>query len=692
MATDEEYLDNLLKSLAETEQQPRTMDSVLKEMGKEPDLSEDNFPVSSEDLADMLDQIDSNRMKAEKEAAERENLEIEDLEKEEAPMDASVLNENNFNAEMMPEIPLDEGQEDWKADIDDLLSQMEATIGKHEETGETDLPVEELEVTDETEASVEELEVTDETEASVEEPEVTDETETPVEEPEATDEIETPVKELEVTDEIEAPVEAPEVTDEIEAPVEAPEVTDEIETPVEAHEVMAETEMPLENYEDVDNLEETDKVEIPAENLEDADVTELIDSMENTDDDLAEINGLLKKADMNESVEDDMLALLESVKENQFESDTDAGQDSFGNFSESNQNFDEDVTAHQKSSKKKKDKAAKKKLFGKKQKEKIPNDIAGEYDESEIQIEPEKKPGFFSKILTLLTQEEDEPEDLLDENAEIMKELDEEDQQKAQDDSKKKAKKEKKKKGKKGEEAAEGEAGEGEDAGDNKKGKKEKKKKEKKEKKEKIPKEKSTEKPIKVLSKKNLLLLVALCATLVASIVALSTFLPDYSDKQTARTAFYHGDYETVYELLYNKHLSDSDTLIFNRVKTVLQLERKLDSYENNLKLGRELEALDALLQGVNCYATLTGVDEYGVREEVDALYAKICSTLLNDYQISAEDAAVINALDSITYTQKLNSVIYGTEFLMPGEEAVPEEPLPPQDVLPEEEEIISYE
>ena len=82
------------------------------------------------------------------------------------------------------------------------------------------------------------------------------------------------------------------------------------------------------------------------------------------------------------------------------------------------------------------------------------------------------------------------------------------------------------------------------------------------------------------------------------------------------------------------------------------------------------------------------------MRNEVDAIYQQICNILENKYGITYEEALEINTYDNETYTRRLNSIVNGTEFVMPGEEVEAEEieeELPPQDVLPEEEEIIIY-
>lgn len=318
-------------------------------------------------------------------------------------------------------------------------------------------------------------------------------------------------------------------------------------------------------------------------------------------------------------------------------------------------------------------------------------------ENSEEGQEPkEKKQGFFSRLINALTQEEEDVENISEENKEILNELEEED---------KKNGKKKEKKGKKGGKKKKGKGTEAEDDGDEAAedaeadGKKKKSKKEKKSKEKKPKEDKPKEKTVKVLSKRNLLVLIAFCATIVGSIILLSFFLPEYADKKSARNAYNAGDYEAVYTLLYDRNLNSSDLLIFNRAATIRKMERRVESYENNLTMGRELEALDSLLKGVACYQTLTEADEFGVRQEVDVLYQQICSILDGNYGITVEEAMEINTYDSETYTRRLYSVVYGTSFTRPGEESAQGEelqeetndPSQPQDVLADEEEIISY-
>ena len=434
----------------------------------------------------------------------------------------------------------------------------------------------------------------------------------------------------------------------------------------------------LEN--DQDNI--TDK-QSEINELEGLDVTDIIDHMDGTDEDLNEINDLLKKTDLNEAIDtstseeifshgdvssdDDMLELLNSMNE------------------EPTASGEEEITS-------KKKKKAFSLPFGKKKESKQKTDASEENSANSEEDGKEKKKGFWHRLMEELTREEEEPEnqESVDENEEILKELEAEDQIK----EKKKNKKEKKKKDKKGKKSKNASADEeNEDASGEAESKK-KKKKPKREKKEKAkgPKEKSP----KILSKKMLFSMIAFCATIIAAIVLLSIFLPDYADKKNARTAFYTGDYSKVYELLYDKNLNQSDQLIFERANVVLKLQRRLDSYELNKKIGQEAEALDALLQGTLKYEEILSDATYGAEEELQVLYRKILDHLEQDYGIGEEEARTINSYDSETYSRKIYSVVNGEDFSdleqEAGEEGKTADNDKLQDVLPEEEDLIQEE
>ena len=431
----------------------------------------------------------------------------------------------------------------------------------------------------------------------------------------------------------------------------------------------------------------------------DEDLSALLAGMDH-DEDLSEINDLLEGAEQGVSPDDDILAMLEGAE--------DGGDSSFDFFendeaakeAESIRELTpEEIAARDGGEKPKKEKKKRKKFFGKKKKGGDEEAVAEEPgDELEALLaetaeqEPapeetkEKKPGVFARLMDFLL-ESDEDEDpvaaevladnagetgtVTDENKEILEELKEEDKK-----GKKKKKKDKKK-GKKGKEG-EGEEAEGEE--DEKKAKK-KKKKEKKKKEEEVD---LFAPPEKKLSKKKVMTVFVFCGTIAACIVLLASFLPDYTEKKKAQVAYDHQDYAEVYDLLYGKKLNEQDEVLFQRSNLVLQMNRKLTSYENYGNLDMRLESLNALITGVARYQEiLPEAEAYNVVGEVSDIYAQILERLSADFGVSEQDALdIIASEDDVTYSQRLEAIISGAVY---GEDV----PAGRQDVLPEEEEII---
>lgn len=443
-------------------------------------------------------------------------------------------------------------------------------------------------------------------------------------------------------------------------------------------------------------LEETGEVE------GDDDLSALLAGMEH-DEDLSEINDLLEESDQGVSADDDMLAMLEGADDDSsfdlFESD-EAAREAEGIRELS----PEEVAAREGGEQGKKEKKKRKKLFGRKKKggeeEETSAEGAEAGDELEALLEEvsvnketetpkkEKQPGFFAKLLDFLLESEEDEDPvaaevlagndgetgmITDENKELLKELSDED---------KKGKKKKKKKDKKGKKGKDGEE-------DDKKAKKEKKPKKVKQKKEK-PKKKEEEvdllPPSKPLSKKKVITVFLFCATIAAGIIVFATVLPDTMQKKDAHTAYDQGNYAEVYDLLYGKELDEQDEALFQGSNLVLQMQRKLSSYDNYVNLDMRPEALNALITGVARYQRiLPEAENYNVVVEVNDIYAQILDRL-SAFGLSEQDALDLLALDDdVIYTQRLNAIINGESY---GEEEENAEP-GVQDMLPEEEEIM---
>lgn len=386
-----------------------------------------------------------------------------------------------------------------------------------------------------------------------------------------------------------------------------------------------------------------------------SDILEIMDE----DPDLAEINDMLKKVDKNEPVQDDddVMGLLNQMADDESKEAEPVTQFIPESVPEP-EKVNADATASQEEAstgkKKKGIKKAKKKApkESKKSKESSTEDTA-------VEESKEKKPGVLSKVFHLLTDEwEPEPtEEELAQAAEEAKAAKEEADAKKAEDKKAKAEEKKAK-------AAEKEAA--------KKAKAEEaaaKKKEKQDAKEaKLAEKRAKEeaeapKNQKRLSPKKIAVVTVFAASVLAGILLFSNYASFQDSIAKARRAYYAGDYKSVYIETYGEKLDESDSIIEAKSKVILTMQRKLDSYQNHMKLGQNVEALNALITGLQTYDTINQeAESYGVLAEVDSIKDEILAILESNYGLNEEEAkALLQDDDKVSYTLALDRIANGT-------------------------------
>lgn len=288
----------------------------------------------------------------------------------------------------------------------------------------------------------------------------------------------------------------------------------------------------------------------------------------------------------------------------------------------------------------------------------------------------EKKQGFWGKLLSALTQEEEpeeEPADLVsDENGEILKELDKE----------KKQAKGKKKKSKDKKAAGADEDEELEEADDSKK----KKKKEKKPKKEKPPVPVEDLLPGKKLSLRKVLPIMLVVLAFGLAYVLVSHLYIDYVNKRSAEKAYYAGDYMECYSLLFGQDRNDNQEMMYHKAELVLQMERMKGNYRRLVMEGKELEALDYLVQCIcRRESFYQQGQEWNSMDVVEETFTGMNALLTANYGLTEERAVEIAALKSdVDYTLALMEVL---EALNSEAQDEQEPAVSYEDLLPEEEE-----
>lgn len=404
--------------------------------------------------------------------------------------------------------------------------------------------------------------------------------------------------------------------------------------------------------------------------------------MGGNDDELDEISTLLKDAE-NKQKNDELL------KNNGFDDDF-GGNDLLNEL----MNSDKSVSVKKVADTKEEQKSVKEK----KKKEKKPK------KEKEPKAAKEGE-SFWKKLLSVFFEEDEEVDDNKvkiadgaefismvpgDENSDILAEMLNEDKQKG----KKSKKKDKKKPDKNKKEKEVNEDGEEvidpkEQAKEAKlKAKAEKKAAKKKAKEEKAEADRAFLKAQPSISTKRAMSAFMFAISLLVIIVVIYSLVPTAVEKTNARKAFYNKDYYKAYELLQGKELNDSDSILLDKVTCILKIQRKLDSYHNYVKMDKQLEALNLLMEAVAEYEEIhTHAKALSIDDEMDAIYDEILLILNGRYGISEEMAKEINAcISDAEYTVRLYYIIEGKEFDSVEEE---EGNKPMEDILPEEEDFL---
>ena len=627
---EESYLDNLLKNVMEPHPvQPRGREQAEELVQEEPEVKLDELLVSVEpeleaeiQPEEMLENVESVNQEVQPEESE---LKLEELELE--PVEA-VMEEPVTVEEVLEPIISEEPE----VNLEELLASVEPGLEvetQPEEMLENVESVNQEIQPEESELQLEELElepVEAEVEGSIMEELTMEEPKIDVPELENAD---FSLDELDIDGLMSDTLEVSKVSS-ADGSIDLATLDEMLET--ESTEV---TDIPLEGLKldesDEDLLKDMQLFEEGAPKSDslrdDDDFSDVLSLLGDDDSDLAEINDLLKKSDKKEAVQDDMMDLLSQMaddEEKQFEE----------TMQETNK-LEADIPIAEMEEPLVEGKRGKKKKATKKQK-------------LDTEGQPiEKRPGVFAKLFNALTEEfEPEPTE---------EELAKEAEEKAAAKQEAKTKKEEEKKAKAEENKAKAE--------ENAQKKKEKQEAKAAKKAEKLAKEEAERpKNQKRISPKKMILVSIFAVSVLAVVLLFANFISEEGSLQRARKAYYVGNYQTVYLELYGSELEESDALVQARSKVILKMQRKYDSYVNHMKMGQDVKALNALIEGIRTYDIVNPeAEQYGVMTEVDEIKNNILKVLDATYGIDEATAReLLQNEDEISYTKTLNHIITG--------------------------------
>ena len=127
------------------------------------------------------------------------------------------------------------------------------------------------------------------------------------------------------------------------------------------------------------------------------------------------------------------------------------------------------------------------------------------------------------------------------------------------------------------------------------------------------------------------------------------------SSKKQAMKYFEMGKYEQAYQEVLGTKVKEKDPDTYNKIRTVMQVQRALDSYQNYDAMNYYPDALNALIHGLQRYdANLETAKQLEIEDEVDGCKEQIVSLLQSEYGVSESQARELLSLDKAEYTSKV--------------------------------------
>lgn len=147
---------------------------------------------------------------------------------------------------------------------------------------------------------------------------------------------------------------------------------------------------------------------------------------------------------------------------------------------------------------------------------------------------------------------------------------------------------------------------------------------------------------------KLLIVFISTFIILVSGFVILGTNAYSYSlNLKNAKTNFDRQRYTEAYNEIYGLDIRKQDQAIYDKIMTVMYVNKQVNSYNNYMDMDKYPEALDSLLKGLERYDKyLEKANELGIKKDLDSIKLTIIEELNKKYQLTEKEAQELNALE----------------------------------------------
>lgn len=160
------------------------------------------------------------------------------------------------------------------------------------------------------------------------------------------------------------------------------------------------------------------------------------------------------------------------------------------------------------------------------------------------------------------------------------------------------------------------------------------------------------------LNKVGVSIVVILAAMFLAAEISGTKIFSYRSTIKEATSFFDAGRYTDAYQEILGTDMKKNDQETYDKIVTVMKVQRALNSYENYDNMKYYPDALNALLVGLKKYdENLDTARSLEVEEDLDSCRDKIVTLLDEEYGLSESQARELLVLDKTAYTDKVVAI-----------------------------------
>ena len=136
--------------------------------------------------------------------------------------------------------------------------------------------------------------------------------------------------------------------------------------------------------------------------------------------------------------------------------------------------------------------------------------------------------------------------------------------------------------------------------------------------------------------------------------------LPRRANIKEAANEYANEKYIDAYQSISAVSIKEDEQALYDKIVLCSKLERQIQSYQTNVSMDKKLEALHALLQGLDLYNKKQDeVKALKIQKEFLQMKTQIITYLAQDYSLDEAQANEINAItDEAEYTHRLQDIV----------------------------------